>query len=153
MADLEGLLVDVVGAAHVLTGGAISDDYAHDEALTVAPQLPAFLVRPGTTAEVAGVLRIANEHRVPVTARGSGTGLSGAVVPRADGMVVSFERMNRGARDRRGEPRRGRAAGRAPWRSSTRSPSSTASCTPCTPASTAPASAATSRRTPAACGR
>jgi len=95
MADLEGLLVAVVGAAHVLTGTAIGDDYSHDEALTVAPQPPAFLVRPGSTAEVAGVLRIANEHRVPVTARGSGTGLSGAAVPRADAMVVSFERMNR----------------------------------------------------------
>jgi glycolate oxidase len=32
---------------------------------------------------------------VPVTARGAGTGLSGGCVPRADGVVVSFERMNR----------------------------------------------------------
>jgi glycolate oxidase len=52
------------------------------------------VVCPRTTAEVAGVLRIANELRVPVTARGNATGLSGAVVPRADAIVVSFERMN-----------------------------------------------------------
>jgi glycolate oxidase len=32
---------------------------------------------------------------VPVTARGAGTGLSGACVPRADGIVLAFERMNR----------------------------------------------------------
>lgn len=94
MADVRVLLAEVVGGEHVLSGEAAGDDYGHDEALTVEPEIPAFVVRPGTTAEVAGVLRIADEHRVPVTARGSGTGLSGAAVPRADGMVVSFERMN-----------------------------------------------------------
>jgi len=94
MADVRVLLAEVVGGEHVLSGETAGDDYGHDEALTVTPEIPAFVVRPGTTAEVAGVLRVADEHRIPVTARGSGTGLSGAAVPRADGMVVSFERMN-----------------------------------------------------------
>jgi glycolate oxidase len=94
MRGIAGQLTDFVPAEHVLTGDAISDDYGHDEALTATPELPAFVVRPGSTAEVAAVLRIANEHRLPVTARGSGTGLSGAAVPHRDGMVVSFERMN-----------------------------------------------------------
>jgi len=93
MRGIAGQLTDFVPAEHVLTGDAISDDYGHDEALTATPETPAFVVRPGNTAEVAAVLRIANEHRLPVTARGSGTGLSGAAVPRHDGMVVSFERM------------------------------------------------------------
>jgi glycolate oxidase len=95
MADLEALLTGVVTPAHVLTGRAISQDYAHDEALTATPELPAFVVRPANTVEVAGVLRIAHEHRITVTPRGSGTGLSGAAVPRAGGIVVSFERMDR----------------------------------------------------------
>jgi glycolate oxidase len=84
----------IVGEAHVSTGDAISDDYAHDEALTATWQQPAAVVRPADTGEVAAVLATANEHRIPVTARGSGTGLSGACVPEADGIVVSFERMN-----------------------------------------------------------
>jgi glycolate oxidase len=42
---------------------------------------------------VADVLRVADELRVPVTARGSATGLSGAATPLPDGIVVSFERM------------------------------------------------------------
>src|SRR5690606_15997440 len=37
----------------------------------------------------------ANEHGIPVTARGSGTGLSGAARPQADGILISFERMDR----------------------------------------------------------
>ena len=94
MADLASALADVVGREHVLADEEISDDYGHDEALTAVPQRPAFVTRPASTAEVAGLLRVANEHRVPVTARGNGTGLSGAVVPAPDAVVVSFERMN-----------------------------------------------------------
>jgi glycolate oxidase len=95
MADLAARLSEIVTPEHVLTGDAISDDYAHDEALTATPQVPAAVVRPGTTGEVSGVLRVANEQRVPVTARGNGTGLSGAAVPATKGaIVVSFERMN-----------------------------------------------------------
>jgi glycolate oxidase len=80
-------------ASRVLTGDAISDDYAHDEALTVTPVRPAIVVRPESTAEVATVLRLADELGVPVTARGSGTGLSGAAVPDPNGVLVSFEHM------------------------------------------------------------
>ncbi len=87
-------LQEAVGAQNLLAGAGISDDYARDETLSAEPQMPAFVVKPGSTADVAAVLRIATEHRLPVTARGSGTGLSGAAIPRAGGIVVSFERMN-----------------------------------------------------------
>ena len=95
MADVASLLGEIVTPGHVLAGEAVPDDYGHDEALTVAAELPAVVVRPATTEEVAAVLAVAHEHRVPVTARGHGTGLSGAAVPRPDGIVVSFERMDR----------------------------------------------------------
>jgi glycolate oxidase len=95
MADLEARLLDALGAQHVLVGDAISDDYTHDEALTGVPVRPLAVVRPGSAEDVAAVLRICDELLVPVTARGAGTGLSGACVPRADGIVLAFERMNR----------------------------------------------------------
>ena len=88
-------LARVVGPEHVLTGTEIHDDYTHDEALTTTPSPPLVLVKPGATGEVAAILAVAEAHRVPVVARGSGTGLSGASVPRPDGILVSFERMNR----------------------------------------------------------
>lgn len=87
------LLSAAVGPAHVLTGDAIAEDLTHDEALTAAPRRPRAVVLPATTAEVAAVLRIADRHRIPVTARGAGTGMSGASTPRADGIVVAFDRM------------------------------------------------------------
>jgi glycolate oxidase len=86
-------LSEIVGEGNVLTGEAISEDYGHDEALTITPVLPMAVVRPGSTDEVAEVVRWAAAWDVPLTARGSGTGLSGACVPRSDGVVVSFERM------------------------------------------------------------
>jgi glycolate oxidase len=89
------LLAGVVGAEHVRTGDAIKDDYGHDEALTAQPQRPLAVVSPASTDEVAAVVRLADEHRIPVTARGAGTGMSGGCIPRPDGIVVSFERMNR----------------------------------------------------------
>jgi glycolate oxidase len=92
-AELVELLSGVVGADNVAAGDAVKDDYARDEALTVTPQRPLAVVFPTTTDEVAAVLRLADRHGVPVTARGSGTGMSGACVPRPDGIVVSFERM------------------------------------------------------------
>jgi glycolate oxidase len=95
MGDLVEQLAKVVGQDNVLTGTQVHDDYTHDEALTAAPVVPLALVLPGSTDEVAGVLRVADENGVPVIARGSGTGLSGASVPRPDGILVSFERMNR----------------------------------------------------------
>jgi glycolate oxidase len=94
MGDIAGLLADAVGAEHVLTGSSIAPDYGHDECLTVTPVLPLAVARPANTAEVAGILRIAQDQRVPVVARGSGTGLSGAAVPSAESVLVSFERMD-----------------------------------------------------------
>jgi glycolate oxidase len=89
------LLSRAVPPERVLTGERIGEHHCRDEALGVAPQRPMAVVEPLTTSEVATVLRIANDHGIPVTARGSGTGLSGAAVPQPDGIVVSFERMNR----------------------------------------------------------
>src|SRR5580704_10892031 len=94
MTDVLGLLAAVTAPDRVLPGDA-NDDYSHDEALPGKPQRPLAVVFPTTTAEVAAILRIASEHLIPVTARGSGAGVSGAVIPRPGGIVVSFERMRR----------------------------------------------------------
>jgi glycolate oxidase len=94
--ELENALAAVVGAEHVLAGDSPdAADYAHDESLTAEPQAPAFVARPGSAEEVAKLLVLASEHGVSVTARGSGSGLAGAAVAPAGGVVVSFERMNK----------------------------------------------------------
>jgi glycolate oxidase len=95
MTDLSERLAAVVGAGNVAVGDAIAEDDMHDEALGMDPVVPLAVVRPADTAEVAAVLELAAETGTPVTARGMGTGMSGACRPREDGIVVAFDRMNR----------------------------------------------------------
>ena len=90
---IEEDLLAIAGAANVDVRDAVSEDVCHDEALGLVAVRPVAVVRPGSTAEVAAVLAAAAAAGVPVTARGAGTGLSGASTPVAGGIVVSFDRM------------------------------------------------------------
>ncbi|MGW4486388.1 FAD-binding oxidoreductase [Amycolatopsis sp. NPDC004368] len=94
MGTVAARLAEIVGTENLLVGEAISDDYAHDEALSVQQQKPAYVAKPHSAEEVAQLLKAASEARLPVTARGSGTGLSAAARPVEGGLLVSFERMN-----------------------------------------------------------
>jgi glycolate oxidase len=56
---------------------------------------PDLVVFPKSADDVAEIVRIANEQKIPIVGRGAGTGLSGGAIPRAGGIVISFARMNR----------------------------------------------------------
>ncbi|MGA8724241.1 MAG: FAD-binding oxidoreductase [Acidimicrobiales bacterium] len=91
---IEDELVAIVGVTHVDRGPAVREEDTHDEALGGLIGHPRAVVRPASTSEVAAVVAAAAARRVPLTPRGSGTGMSGACVPVDGGIVVSFERMN-----------------------------------------------------------
>jgi glycolate oxidase len=55
--------------------------------------MPRAVVLPASTREVAEILRTASQMRIPVVARGSGTGLSGGCLPVPDGILIAFDRM------------------------------------------------------------
>lgn len=93
--DLRRELVAVVGPDNATFFPDHSPDDLHDESLHVRHVQPFAVVRPSSTDEVAKVVQLADRYDLPVTARGSGTGLSGAATPVADGIVLSFEKMNR----------------------------------------------------------
>lgn len=68
------------------------DTYAKDESgLGAYPPDAAVLCT--STEEVQLVLRLAAEHKVPVTPRGAGTGKTGGALPVRGGIVLSTERM------------------------------------------------------------
>src|SRR3954465_6437202 len=54
---------------------------------------PALVVLPETAEQVSAVVRACPRHGVPFVARGSGTGLSGGALPRADGVLIVTARM------------------------------------------------------------
>ena len=87
-------LIKIAGAENVLTGGGINPDYAHDE-LGGVEKMPEVLVRPGSTEEIAAVMKLAYERAIPVTVRGSGTGLVGGAVPVKGGILLETKRLNK----------------------------------------------------------
>ena len=95
MVEIAAVFRAVLPDGRVVAGEAVADEYGHDETLSATSRSPQAVLLPETTEEVSALLAVADEHRIPVTARGAGSGLSGAVIPDHDGVVVSFERMDR----------------------------------------------------------
>jgi glycolate oxidase len=60
-----------------------------------ASHRPDAVAFPRNTSSVSKLLRFANQHRIPVTARGAGHGYVGGCVPVHGGIVLSLERLNR----------------------------------------------------------
>jgi len=65
------------------------------DALTLFKNKPDVVVFPRTTEQVAQIVRIANEYRIPFVPRGAGTGLSGGAVAMEGGIIIELQRMNR----------------------------------------------------------
>ena len=65
------------------------------DALSLYRRTPLAVALPGNEAQVCAVLRLCHEARVPVIARGAGTGLSGGATPRPDAVLMSLARLNR----------------------------------------------------------
>lgn len=78
----------------VLVGAEISEDYSHDE-LGSIKKMPDIVVQTLTTEEVSKIMKYAYENTIPVTPRGSGTGLVGSAVPLHGGIIIDLTKMNK----------------------------------------------------------
>jgi glycolate oxidase len=87
--ELESLL----GPAAVLT--RLEDLLLYEYDGSVEQARPECIVFPRSTADVAGIMRLASQHGIPVVGRGAGTGLSGGALALRGGIQVVFSRMNR----------------------------------------------------------
>ena len=65
------------------------------DGITAYRQLPLAVALPANEAEVVAVLQACHRHRVPVVARGAGTGLSGGATPVEDGVLLSLAKFMR----------------------------------------------------------
>jgi glycolate oxidase len=84
----------IVGHENIIMDEAKRYDYSHDETEDYS-FLPDVVLKPGTAYEISAILRLCNEHSIPVTPRGGGTGLSGGALPIKKGVVISMERFNK----------------------------------------------------------
>src|SRR5207244_6286341 len=72
----------------VLTDTVDRESYRHDETAYQKAGLPLAVALPTETAQVAELMRLASEHRIPVVPRGAGTGLSGGAAGGERGVAV-----------------------------------------------------------------
>ena len=73
--------------------GALST-YSQD-ATPLFRAAPEVVVLPASTAEVSGVLQVADDFGIPVVPRGAGTNLSAGTIPHRGGIMLTLTRMNR----------------------------------------------------------
>ena len=76
------------------TSVSMRTNYARGED-TYDPILSKAVVFPETNQEVSQILRLCNEHKIPVVPFGTGTSLEGNVVGNEKGITISLEKMNK----------------------------------------------------------
>src|SRR5580693_1913185 len=85
--------------------GIVGDKYAVTDAADIAPYLTEerglfhgrspLVLRPGSTAEVAAICKLASEHRIALVPQGGNTGLVGGQTPHNGEVVVSTRRLDK----------------------------------------------------------
>lgn len=83
----------IIETEYVLLDEDSLNQYGHDETEHLL-FLPEVVVRPRTAEEVAAIMKICDQNKIPVTPRGAGTGLSGGALPHLGGVLISTDRMN-----------------------------------------------------------
>ncbi|MFC4775763.1 FAD-linked oxidase C-terminal domain-containing protein [Paenibacillus sp. GCM10023252] len=86
-------LQEAVGASYYKDDQETLVTHSYD-GTPMLQSLPDGVIYPGNTAEVAAVMRILHQHRIPLVSRGSGTNLCGGTVPVQGGIVMVMHRMN-----------------------------------------------------------
>jgi len=82
----------ILGAEHVIVDPEKVEPYAQDAVKEKFP--PEAVLFPRNSEEISQILKLANEARFPVTARGGGVGYTGGAVPIEGGAVIGTDRMN-----------------------------------------------------------
>jgi glycolate oxidase len=84
----------VVGRAHCISEPEQLRTYECD-GLTSMRETPGLVVLPGSTEEVASIVKLARREGLPIVPRGAGTGLSGGALPEPGCVVVGLARMKK----------------------------------------------------------
>ena len=94
--DLLARFTAIVGKKYAITDPTAQQTYLVEGRGLYHGRTPVVL-RPGTTAEVAAILKLANETSTPVVPQGGNTGLVGGQVPHESGdeIVLSLTRLDR----------------------------------------------------------
>ena len=92
--DIIARLTQIVGANNAITDPAEQEGYLVEERGLYHGHTP-LVLRPGSVAEVAAILRLANETKTPIVPQGGNTGLVGGQVPHGGEVLLSLRRLDR----------------------------------------------------------
>ena len=92
--DVIAKLTQIVGANNAITDPAEQEGYLIEERGLYHGHTP-LVLRPGSVAEVAAILRLANETKTPIVPQGGNTGLVGGQVPHGGEVLLSLKRLDR----------------------------------------------------------
>ena len=84
---------NIVGDKYAVTDAADIAPYVTEERDLFHGRSP-LVLRPGSTAEVAAICKLASEHKIALVPQGGNTGLVGGQTPHNGEVVVSMRRMN-----------------------------------------------------------
>src|SRR6478752_4468853 len=84
----------IVGDRHAITDAADIEAYVTEERNLFHGRSP-LVLRPGSTAEVSAICKLASEHQIALVPQGGNTGLVGGQTPHNGEVVVSLRRMDR----------------------------------------------------------
>jgi len=93
-AEILNRLRDIAGSGNVLTDEESINLHSEDETedLRFPPEV---IITPTSAKQISEIFKLANEHRIPVTPRGGGTGLSGGALAVHGGICLSMVKFNR----------------------------------------------------------
>ena len=92
--DLIARFAAIVGERHAITDPTDIAPYMTEERGLYHGHSP-LVLRPGSTAEVSAILKLANETGTPIVPQGGNTGLVGGQTPHEGEIVLSLKRMDR----------------------------------------------------------
>ena len=82
---------DIVGPDHIFTDRI--ECLCNSRDMSVHQGVPDAVIYPKTTEQVSAIMKLASRDKVPVTARGSGTSTTGAVLPVRGGLLMDLQEI------------------------------------------------------------
>src|ERR1700704_1538779 len=92
--DVIARFATIVGDRYAVTASSEIAPYLTEERGLYPGRAP-LVLRPGSVAEVATILKLANETKTPIVPQGGNTGLVGGQTPHQGEVVLSLRRMDR----------------------------------------------------------
>src|SRR3989304_3843366 len=87
-------LVKSVGSKYVTDDPKVLEDYSRDHSLT-SPGKAFFVFYVSKTEDVQGIVKLCNEHRIPLIPSSSRVHFRGGTIPKQGGIIIDFKRMNK----------------------------------------------------------